>query len=75
MGDLAEEIAARNTELLGTEVIPHLRDIWADQPDHWTPLVSPGAGRNARAPRRRGVRRLPGRQAARRASYGASSRA
>ena len=40
MGDLAEEIAARNTELLGSEVIPHLRDIWADQPDHWTPLVS-----------------------------------
>lgn len=40
MGDLAEETAAENTYLFGTEVIPHLRDLWADQPDHWTPKVS-----------------------------------
>src|SRR5262249_15368472 len=40
MGDLAEETAAENTYLFGTRVIPHLRDLWADQPDHWTPKVS-----------------------------------
>jgi alkanesulfonate monooxygenase SsuD/methylene tetrahydromethanopterin reductase-like flavin-dependent oxidoreductase (luciferase family) len=37
MGDLAEETAAENTHLFGTRVIPQLRDLWADQPDHWTP--------------------------------------
>ena len=40
MGNLAEEIAAKNTRLFGTEVIPYLRDLWADEPDHWTPEVS-----------------------------------
>lgn len=40
MGDLAEETAAENTHLFGTQVIPQLRDIWADQEDHWTPAVS-----------------------------------
>ena len=40
MGDLAEEVAAENTYLFGNQVIPHLRDLWADQPDHWTPKIS-----------------------------------
>lgn len=40
MGDLDEETAAENTHLFGTRVIPQLRDIWADQEDHWTPKVS-----------------------------------
>ncbi len=40
MGDLAEEVAAENTYLFGSKVIPHLRDLWADQLDHWTPKVS-----------------------------------
>lgn len=40
MGNLSEELAAKNTQLFGTEVIPYLRDLWADQPDHWTPAVS-----------------------------------
>lgn len=40
MGDLAEETAAENTHLFGTKVIPQLRDLWADQPDHWTPVAS-----------------------------------
>ena len=40
MGDLAEEVAAKNTYLFGHEVAPYLRDLWADQPDHWTPEVS-----------------------------------
>lgn len=40
MGDLAEEIAHKNTELFGTQVIPYLRDLWADLPDRWTPQLS-----------------------------------
>ena len=40
MGNLAEEVAAKNTELFGREVIPYLRDLWADEPDYWTPTVS-----------------------------------
>ena len=37
MGNLPEEVAAENTRLMGHEVIPGLRDLWADQPDRWTP--------------------------------------
>jgi alkanesulfonate monooxygenase SsuD/methylene tetrahydromethanopterin reductase-like flavin-dependent oxidoreductase (luciferase family) len=40
MGNLPEETAAKNTSLFGREVIPYLRDLWADLPDHWTPRVS-----------------------------------
>jgi alkanesulfonate monooxygenase SsuD/methylene tetrahydromethanopterin reductase-like flavin-dependent oxidoreductase (luciferase family) len=40
MGDLAEEVASENTHLFGTQVIPHLRGLWAEEPDHWTPQVS-----------------------------------
>ena len=40
MGNLPEETAAENTHLFGTQVIPALRDLWADEPDHWTPPVS-----------------------------------
>jgi alkanesulfonate monooxygenase SsuD/methylene tetrahydromethanopterin reductase-like flavin-dependent oxidoreductase (luciferase family) len=37
MGDLPEEVAAENTYLFGTRVIPHLRDLWNDEPDYWMP--------------------------------------
>jgi alkanesulfonate monooxygenase SsuD/methylene tetrahydromethanopterin reductase-like flavin-dependent oxidoreductase (luciferase family) len=40
MGNLSEEMGAKNNHLVGTEVLPYLRDIWADEPDHWTPKVS-----------------------------------
>ncbi len=40
VGNLPEEVARENTRLFGTEVIPHLRDVWAEYPDHWTPKVS-----------------------------------
>ena len=40
MGNVSEDIAAENTRLFGHEVAPYLRDLWADQPDHWTPEVS-----------------------------------
>ncbi len=40
MGNVSEDIAAENTRLFGHEVAPYLRDLWADQPDHWTPEIS-----------------------------------
>ena len=40
MGNIAEDVAAENTRLFGYEVAPYLRDLWADQPDHWTPAAS-----------------------------------
>ena len=40
MGDLPEETAAMNNELFGLQVAPHLRDLWADHEDPWTPSVS-----------------------------------
>lgn len=40
IGNLSEETARKNTYLFATEVIPHLRDLWAEWPDHWTPKVS-----------------------------------
>jgi alkanesulfonate monooxygenase SsuD/methylene tetrahydromethanopterin reductase-like flavin-dependent oxidoreductase (luciferase family) len=40
VGNLSEEIAAKNNYLFGTKVMPKLRDIWADEEDRWTPAVS-----------------------------------
>jgi alkanesulfonate monooxygenase SsuD/methylene tetrahydromethanopterin reductase-like flavin-dependent oxidoreductase (luciferase family) len=40
VGDLPEQVAMRNNELFGTQVIPKLRDVWADEEDRWTPRVS-----------------------------------
>ncbi|HXW83363.1 MAG TPA: LLM class flavin-dependent oxidoreductase [Candidatus Binataceae bacterium] len=40
VGNLPEDVGAENTRLFGLEVAPYLRDLWADQPDHWTPEVS-----------------------------------
>lgn len=39
MGDLPEETAAHNTHLFATKVAPKLRNLWEDEPDHWTPQV------------------------------------
>jgi alkanesulfonate monooxygenase SsuD/methylene tetrahydromethanopterin reductase-like flavin-dependent oxidoreductase (luciferase family) len=40
LGNLPEEVAAQNNELVGTHVIPKLRDIWSEYEDRWTPRVS-----------------------------------
>ena len=40
MGNLPEEVGAENTRLFGLEVAPYLRDLWADEPDHWTSEIS-----------------------------------
>ena len=37
MGNLSEEQTKRNTYLFATEVMPHLRDLWSEWPDNWTP--------------------------------------
>jgi hypothetical protein len=40
LGNLPEEVAAQNNYLFGTEVIPKLRDVWADYEDRWTPKLT-----------------------------------
>ena len=40
LGNLPEEVAAQNNYLFGTEVIPKLRDVWAEYEDRWTPKVT-----------------------------------
>src|SRR5271166_4070458 len=40
VGNLREEVAAENTRLFGYQVAPYLRDLWAEQADHWTPEIS-----------------------------------
>ncbi|MGR3425628.1 MAG: LLM class flavin-dependent oxidoreductase [Pseudooceanicola nanhaiensis] len=47
MGDLSEETASMNTHLMGTRVQPHLRNLWSEYEDHWTPkkqTAQPSAG-------------------------------
>jgi alkanesulfonate monooxygenase SsuD/methylene tetrahydromethanopterin reductase-like flavin-dependent oxidoreductase (luciferase family) len=51
MGNLPEAVGAENTRLFGLEVAPYLRDLWADQPDHWTSEISQALVR-ANAPKR-----------------------
>lgn len=40
VGNLPEEVAAKNNDLFGRQVIPKLRDIWDEHEDRWTPRVS-----------------------------------
>jgi alkanesulfonate monooxygenase SsuD/methylene tetrahydromethanopterin reductase-like flavin-dependent oxidoreductase (luciferase family) len=40
VGNLDEEVAAKNNHLFGTRVAPQLRDVWADYEDRWTPQES-----------------------------------
>ena len=39
MGNLPEEIGAENTHLFATQIIPHLRNLWAEHEDRWVPEV------------------------------------
>ena len=46
VGNLNEELTNKNTSLFATEVMPHLRGIWSNYPDHWTPArAAVGASR------------------------------
>jgi hypothetical protein len=40
VGDLPEEVAAKNDELFASQVIPKLHPIWSDHDDRWPPRVS-----------------------------------
>lgn len=40
VGNLPEEVAAKNNDLFASQVIPELRDIWSEHEDRWTPKVS-----------------------------------
>jgi alkanesulfonate monooxygenase SsuD/methylene tetrahydromethanopterin reductase-like flavin-dependent oxidoreductase (luciferase family) len=40
VGNLGEEQTLKNTHLFGTQVIPRAREVFADRPDYWTPVVS-----------------------------------
>jgi alkanesulfonate monooxygenase SsuD/methylene tetrahydromethanopterin reductase-like flavin-dependent oxidoreductase (luciferase family) len=51
MGNLAEEIAAKNTALFGQQVIPELQMLWDEYPDRWTPAVSQARVAERRAQR------------------------
>lgn len=37
VGNLSEEAGEMNTRLFGREVMPHLRDLWIEHEDRWTP--------------------------------------
>ena len=37
---VAARVSAIRRPQLAIRVIPYLRDLWADLPDHWTPQVS-----------------------------------
>jgi alkanesulfonate monooxygenase SsuD/methylene tetrahydromethanopterin reductase-like flavin-dependent oxidoreductase (luciferase family) len=43
LGNLSHERTMRNVELVGTKVLPHLRDLWSEWEDHWwvRPLSRP----------------------------------
>jgi alkanesulfonate monooxygenase SsuD/methylene tetrahydromethanopterin reductase-like flavin-dependent oxidoreductase (luciferase family) len=43
MGNLSEETAQMNTEIFAREVMPGLRAVWGEYPDHWTPARRPAA--------------------------------
>jgi alkanesulfonate monooxygenase SsuD/methylene tetrahydromethanopterin reductase-like flavin-dependent oxidoreductase (luciferase family) len=44
IGDTPREKVSRSSELFAREVMPALRDLWSDWPDHWYPS---GAGKEA----------------------------
>jgi hypothetical protein len=35
LGNLSHERTLRNVELVATQVLPHLRDIWSEWEDKW----------------------------------------
>jgi hypothetical protein len=37
IGSMPPELVRKNTEMFAREVMPHLRNIWSDYEDKWTP--------------------------------------
>jgi alkanesulfonate monooxygenase SsuD/methylene tetrahydromethanopterin reductase-like flavin-dependent oxidoreductase (luciferase family) len=47
LGNLSHERTLRNVELVGTRVLPHLRDLWSEWEDRWwvRPISQPASPR------------------------------
>jgi hypothetical protein len=41
MGSMPPELVRKSTELFAREVMPHLRDMWSDWEDKWSPHPLP----------------------------------
>ena len=37
IGSMPKDLTMKNTELFATEVLPHVRDMWAEYDDRWWP--------------------------------------
>ncbi|HEV3114672.1 MAG TPA: hypothetical protein VGY99_29645 [Candidatus Binataceae bacterium] len=45
IGSMPPELARKNTELFAREVMPHLRDMWSEWEDKWSPRPLPESDR------------------------------
>ena len=45
MGSMPPELVRKSTQLFATEVMPHLRDMWSEWEDKWSPHPMPGSER------------------------------
>ena len=45
IGSMPPELARKNTELFAREVMPHLRDMWSEWEDKWSPRPLPESAR------------------------------
>jgi alkanesulfonate monooxygenase SsuD/methylene tetrahydromethanopterin reductase-like flavin-dependent oxidoreductase (luciferase family) len=50
MGSMPPELVRKNTELFAREVMPHLRDMWSEWDDKWSPHPLPESERAIPAP-------------------------
>src|SRR5439155_19613900 len=64
IGSSPIELTNRSTYLLATEVMPHLRPIWSEYEDHWSPKPLPRAERVVPGGQNEAARRAAERPAA-----------
>src|SRR5579863_9287958 len=50
IGSMPPELVRKNTELFAREVMPHVRDLWSDYEDRWSPKRLPDAEMAVPAP-------------------------
>lgn len=48
VGSMPHALARKNLEIFAREVLPTLRGVWAEYPDHWWPQALEGQGASAR---------------------------
>ncbi len=63
IGSMPPELVRKSTELFAREVMPHVRDLWSDWDDKWSPRPLPEDERAMPAPVEFGKREVNGRQA------------